>query len=190
MEWLGYYVDTHQLKISIPKEKLNKVIQECEGWLKKKRASKHMIQSIAGRLIHIANAIPPARKFTARVLGTLRSMGHEAWISLPPGFKADIKWFVEFRILSNGIYLFNREKPTIELECDSSLNGGGGVSTPFCYTWIYNPEHKAAFPNIHHLEAVNILVAYQTLANCWAIHPARIIIYTDNMASSCVLSSG
>lgn len=187
MEWLGYAVDTHELKISIPLEKMNQLLNECQDWLTKERASRRMIQSIAGRLIYVANAIPPARKFTARILGALRSMDDDSWITLNEGFKADLHWFVEFSRLSNGVYLFNPKKPIIELECDSSLLGAGGMSHPFCYSWKYTSAHRETFPNIHHLEAVNILVAYNTLATQHNIRPAKVIIYTDNMASSCVL---
>lgn len=97
---------------------------------------------------------------------------------------------MEYSRLSNGIYLFATEKPTIEIECDSSMEGGGGCSAPFCYTWPYTKSHRAAFPNIHHLEAVNIIVAYQTLSKPWNIEPAKVVIYTDNMASAWALSTG
>lgn len=190
MEWLGYHVDTNALKITIPDEKLEQLISDCKVWLKKNKASKNMIQSIAGRLIYVANAIPPARKFTARILGTLRMMKDDDWISLSGPFKADLRWFTEFAAISNGIYLFNPDRPTIAIECDSSLRGGGGVSGNTCYTWAYTQRHRRNFPNIHHLEAVNILVAYQTLATLNDVRPATVVIYTDNMASSCVLSSG
>lgn len=190
MEWLGYDIDTQELKVSLPTHKLNQVIEDCERWIKTDRASQRMIQSIAGRLIYVANAIPPARKFTARILAALRSMTEGSWISLTEGFKADLKWFVEYSRLSNGFYLFSPVRPTIEIECDSSLAGGGGVSPPFCYAWTYTKKHTQEFQDIHQLEAVNLIVAYQTLGANRNIHPANVVIYTDNMASSCVLSSG
>lgn len=178
------------LTIAIPEEKLTQVIKDCEKWLVKKRASKHMIQSIAGRLIYIAYPIPPARKFTARILGSLRAMEDNAWITLSEGFKADLRWFVKYTKVSNGIFLFSPQRPTVEVECDSSLLGGGGYFYPFCYSWTFTSNHNTTFPKIHHLEAVNILVAYQKLGTIRKFQPAKVVIYTDNMASSCVLSSG
>lgn len=80
--------------------------------------------------------------------------------------------------------------PTLELGCDSSMYGGGGLSHDHCYTWEYDNHHLEKFPDIHHLEAVNILVAYMTLANTLAPQPARILIWTDNMASAWALMSG
>lgn len=78
-----------------------------------------MIQSIAGRVIYIANCIPPARKFTTSILGALRGMKDDDWISLSSKFKADIQWFIQYAAFSKGIYLFSLEKQTMHIECDS-----------------------------------------------------------------------
>lgn len=48
----------------------------------------------------------------------------------------------------------------------------------------------AAFPLIPHLEAVNLLVAYRTLAHRVHQPGARIVISTDNSGSSFALQSG
>lgn len=118
-------------------------------------------------------------------------MDEGSWITLSQGFKADVRCrIVEYSRISNGLYLFSPVRPTIEIECDSSLVGGGGVSKPFCYTWTYTIGHKEKFWEIHQLEAVNLIVAYQTLAPEHNIHPANVIVHTNNMASSYALSSG
>lgn len=112
------------------------------------------------------------------------------WISLSTEFKADIRWFVQYAAYSNGIYLFSSQKQEVHIECDTSLFGGGGVALPYCYTWPYPQHHMGKYSDIHQLEALNILVAYQTLAIQQQINPAKIIIWTNNMASSWVLSTG
>lgn len=93
-------------------------------------------------------------------------------------------------MLSNGVYLFDPSCPTINIQCDSSLFGGGGLATPYCYTWYYKRNHMRRFSEIHQLEAINLLVAYQTLAPQFNLHPALVVILTDNMASSFALMSG
>ena len=40
MEWLGYQVDTEKMQVSIPREKLDKTINECKQWETKMRGSK------------------------------------------------------------------------------------------------------------------------------------------------------
>lgn len=190
MEWLGYLVDTTDMTVSIPKDKLDTVLNECQEWLKRHRANKTTIQAIAGRLIYIASCIPQARKFTARVLATLRAMGQRTWTTINQEFKADILWFTEYARSANGIHLLTQHRPTFEIECDSSLFAGGAADHQRYYTWTYSVEHRANFPAIHHLEAINLVVAYKTLAPRYATAPANIIISTDNMANSFALETG
>lgn len=190
MEWLGYEVDSQLMKISIPQEKLDQLLSDCTAWLSKSRANKAMVQSIAGRLIYVGNCILPARKFTVRILSTLRAMPESGWTTLSKGFKSDIAWFLEYAKMANGVYLFSPDRPVIEIICDSSLYGGGGMSENLCYTWPYSKSHMTRFKDIHHLEAINILVAYETLAPRFDLTPARVILWTDNIASSFALSTG
>lgn len=178
------------MTISIPAEKMNQVLEECSAWLNKTKANRRMVQSIAGRVIYIANCIPPARKFTARILATLRAMADQDWITINQEFKADIRWFVLYAQTSNGIHLFSPARPILYVECDSSLFGGGGVAPPFCYNWKYSAAHMKRYTDIHHLEALNILVAYQTLIIPQGITPAYVVIWNDNMASSWALTTG
>lgn len=101
MEWLGYLVNSYDMSNSIPTNKLQQVVDECSTWLSKAKANRRMIQSIAGRIIYVANCIPPARKFTARVLAAIRSIPDEGWITLSDDFKAAVRWFVKYAQMSN-----------------------------------------------------------------------------------------
>lgn len=190
MEWLGYAIDVTEMRVSIPQDKLQALIYDCTAWLNKKHANKRMVQSIAGRLIYVGNCIRPARKFTVRILQTLRGMNEDDWVTITKEFASDIKWFVQFATASNGYYLFNPIHPSMSIYCDSSLYGGGGLSDRYCYTWAYSQEHMDVYKDIHHLEAINILVAYQTLASKFRHSPAHIVIRTDNIASSFALTTG
>lgn len=189
-EWLGYNIDTVRMCVSIPHEKMSQVMQECELWAHKKRASKVMIQSLLGKLVHISNCIPQARKFVTRILATLRAMNDNTWVSISEEFRKDIYWFLCYAKSSNGILLYTPAKDTFEIECDSSLMAGGGCANMKCYSWIYPQQHMDRFPNIHELEAVNLLVSYKTFTPFFHSNNALIIIYTDNMASSYALESG
>lgn len=58
VEWLGYEIDSVKMTVSIPRLKLEDVLNECKNWVSRRRASKRMIQSLLGKLIHISNCIP------------------------------------------------------------------------------------------------------------------------------------
>lgn len=189
IEWLGYVIDVSAMTLAIPRLKLQEVLTECSGWATKKRASRRMIQKILGKLVHVSNGVPQGRKFVGRILDTLRQMGDREWTTVNEPFKMDIKWFLQFASISNGIRLI--KPPTIchEIECDSSMDAGGGVTTGLCYTWRYGKDISSKFTSIHELEAINLVVAYKTFAPYFTTN-ATVCIYTDNQASSFALKTG
>lgn len=190
IEWLGYLIDTDNMTVAIPPAKLDEIQTECEAWLGRKKANKAMIQSLVGKLSHLSNCVLPGRKFLSRILATLRDMGERKWTTLNPDFIKDVRWFFLYARSTNGITLYTPSLQQVVIECDSSLEGGGGNTNLYCYTWPYSQKHKDAFPVIHQMEAVNILVAYRTLAHQSSPQPTSVIILTDNMASSHALTSG
>lgn len=190
VEWLGYDINTLDMSVSIPQKKLDEVMQECQLWLHKKRASKNMIQSLLGRLVHVSNCIPQARKFVTRIIATLRTMHDNSWVSISEEFHKDVFWFLSYANSSNGILLYTPDRQVFELECDSSLAAGGGCFGHLCYTWPYPNHHTDRFTTIHELEAVNLLVSYKTFSSFIPPSNALVVIYTDNMASSYALGTG
>lgn len=190
VEWLGYHVDSTSLSITIPMEKLQEILSECERWLSRDKASKRMIQALVGKLIFISNCIRPGRKFLARILATLRNMKDNNWTTLSVPFKADIKWFLCYAKAANGIFLCTPNKPLLQIECDSSLHAGVGNTEGFYYAWQYSNNHKEAYPQIFQLEAINIVVAFKTLARALNVSPAHVIVWTDNITSSYALQTG
>lgn len=190
VEWLGYKIDTNAMTISIPEDKLREVVQECERWFNRKRVTRSMVQSLAGRLAHIAGCIRQGRKFITRILAALRDHHNKKWLTVNQDFLRDVKWFYNYAKSSNGISLYFTDQPEIIIECDSSLQGAGGNSPSHCYTWTYTKQHKTRFPAIHQMEAVNILVAYRTLAHVHNQRPTSVLIFTDNISSSAALMTG
>lgn len=190
IEWLGFQIDTAAMSVAIPKYKLEQVLSECQLWMNRHRASKAMIQSLVGKLVHISNCIPAGRRFIARILDTLRRMEDRVWTTINTDFLKDVQWFTQYAQQANGVYFYEPNRPEFAFECDSLLHGGGGAAANLVYTWTYSNNHKALFPAIHELEAVNLLVAYATFAHLFPDHHAHVIGFTDNEASAHALQSG
>lgn len=190
IEWLGYAIDTNLMTVAVPFDKLLDLITECEKWATKSRASKKMIQALAGRMLYVANGIKPARRFTARILATLRAMGEREWTTLSSDFKADVAWFVNFAAIANGRFYYTPYRVEVPLECDSSLHAAGGVGVGRYYEWIYSASHKKNYPSIVHLEAINLLVTYRTFAPFINQPGVLVVVYTDNLGSAYALESG
>lgn len=190
MEWLGYTVNSNAMSITIPPKKLNEVLQDCRNWLDKTRANKQTIQSMVGRLVYVSNCVLPGRKFISRILGTLRAMGDREWTTLTKEFKADLRWFIGYAEKANGLCLINPFRPVFNIECDASLLGAGGNSGSQCYQWVFSTAHLKTYTAIHHLEAINVVVAIRTLIPSQSSAPLLINIWTDNSASAWALQTG
>lgn len=190
IEWLGYKVNSKDMSISISAAKLCDTLNDCKGWLNKSRVDKRTVQAIVGRLVYISNCIRPGRKFTSRILATLRAMGDRQWTTLSDEFKADLLWFTSYAERANGIFLINPCRPQFDIECDASLQGAGGNSDTHYYQWDFTEAHKKNYTAIHHLEAINVLVAIRTLGPSRTSRPSNIVVWTDNSASAWALQTG
>lgn len=190
IDWLGYHINTDRMTVTVPAKKLAEVLQECEKWTSRSRANKKSLQSLIGKLMHVAYCIPHARKFTIRLLATLRALQDRLWTTLTPDVKLDIKWFLNYASPGNGISLLTSNHTDFEIECDACLLGAGGASHDQFYKWEFTPRHKKLYTTIHALEAINILVALCTLAPAPQGYQSHVIIHTDNIASSFALMTG
>jgi hypothetical protein len=65
---LGIVINTNNLTLSIPKEKLNNIINICRAFSKFKKITKQQIKSILSSLIYINKAISSARLFVNRII--------------------------------------------------------------------------------------------------------------------------
>lgn len=190
LEWLGFIVDTVEMSLAILDHKLKQVIQECDKWVSKKRASRPMIQSLAGKLIHVSACVNQGRKFTARILNTLRAMDNRMWTTVDEEFIKDVNWFMCYATQANGMSFYAPTRPLYYIESDSSLQGAGAVANDLCYSWTYSSQHKSTFSTIQQFEAINSLVAYKTFAHCFPQGNAHVVLHTDNEASALALQTG
>ena len=68
---LGIQVDTENLSISIPAEKLQTIKCMCKNWVQKSFRTKGELQSLLGSLLYVAKCIKYARYFLNRMLTLL-----------------------------------------------------------------------------------------------------------------------
>lgn len=189
--WLGYTIDSERMELSVPPEKLNEVHELCVAWLSRSRVNKTSLQSFIGKILHMSLCIRHSRKFTARMLATLRAIKQKSWITIGDDFRADVRWFKQYSHVANGISLFNPDTQfPLVIECDACLTGAGGNSDQHYYTLEYLETHAKKYPAIHQLEALNVLVAVRTLSAGLSLYGKGILVYTDNLSSSMALTSG
>lgn len=187
--WLGFTINTETMELSVPQQKINEIYQECDLWVQRKKVTQQQLQSFLGKILHVAACIRHARKFTARMLETLRNMKDRTWTTIGHEFKADVRWFREYASKANGISIY---APVLDfiIECDACLSGAGGNSATHFYSWVFDEAHTKKYSAIHHLEALNIIVTFRTLCPKSIGKGCGVLIYTDNISSSYALSSG
>ena len=63
--FLGIVLDTDQMEIRLPSDKLTKTLALLQTWLPKKKATKREILSLVGTLQHATKVVRPGRAFVA-----------------------------------------------------------------------------------------------------------------------------
>ena len=139
MEWLGFQFDTTRMDITIPHDKLADIIAIAHLWSTKSRATRKELQALAGKLNHVAQCIPPARRFMSRILSLLRAAPPQGSIRVNEEVRRDVAWFVKYAQKCNGRQLITRDLPSFDIQCDACLQGGGGF---FIYTLL---QHRIPF---------------------------------------------
>ena len=100
--WLGLYLDSSEMTISIPAAKLDAVISECDRWMTRPSMTVPPVQCLLGRLAQVASCIPQARRF-----GSLRGLHAPPPREAPDdaGLGADVSSFRRYACESNGVHL-------------------------------------------------------------------------------------
>ena len=103
---LGIQVDTKNLSISIPIEKLQVIKCICKNWVQRTVCSKRELQSLLGSLLYVAKCVKYARYFLNRMLTLLRENNQERRISITEEFRSDLNWFNKLLSVYNGVSFF------------------------------------------------------------------------------------
>lgn len=91
------------MSVSLPKDKMQRLLQEIEFFVDKSRASKRQVQRLCGILAHCAKVVKGGRTFSQRVINLLKGwpVGRKR-IRLSTEFKYDIFWWKCFAENFNG----------------------------------------------------------------------------------------
>ena len=183
---LGVLIDTEKGTVSIPPDKLSQINDTVRQWIKKTTCTKRQLQSLLGLLLYVHKCVKPARAFLNRMLALLRAGHASEKIHLTPEFRRDLRWFVKFLPLYNGVSLYDHRNIDHTLELDACLTGLDGCWCNF----VYHLPIPLGFMNwsIVQLEMVNILLAVRLFQKQWA--GRKVLIKCDNEAVVSVLRSG
>lgn len=186
IRFLGIIIDVVHKEVRIPQDKIDafvKIAIEARG---KKTITRRNIQSIVGNINHLGKAVCPARLFMNRILALLRAMKGR-YASVNDEMCKDLSWFITVLSQYNGRSLIVHGPPSVYIEADSCMIGGGGWSGSECYSYEYKPACIEGW-SISELEAYNCLIAARVFLR--ETHDAMIQVTCDNSAAVMSLSSG
>ena len=187
VRWLGVNISVIEGTLSIPHNKLEEVISVVDRHIQKRSISRKQLQSIIGKLLHIAKCVRPARLFVSRLLKKLRG-APRYYINVTAEMRADLRWFQQFAKKWNGVSFMMTMVPTREIVADACLTGIGAASDRQAYTLdVADPSDP--IHNSSEIEAVNVAVAVETFIG-EEDRGSCVRVFCDNMAAVHVFQSG
>lgn len=192
---LGICFDLAANTVSLPLEKLDALIRLLDVWLTHELASERDLNRLAGRLLYASRVVRPGRIFLNRVLATKRRAAlSPTTIILDPAFFADIRWWRQSLVSTNGIS-FLEHNFTFKVSLDASSNGWFG-NLPGLAGYNHDTNEYFACPplpemcdwHISDLELLCHILAARLWGEQWP--KAQVRGLTDNMACYNLVSNG
>jgi hypothetical protein len=158
--FLGVLIDTQNLELRLPSDKLSRLQALVSDWQKKHTCTRKELESLLGHLSHAATVVQPGRTF----LRSLFSLLHVAkaphhFIRLDKGSRADLAWWRCFLQRWNGSSFLPLPTPAAHVHSDASGNYGcGAFSTGLDWFQIQWPQDWACV-DISAKELVPVVLA-------------------------------
>ncbi len=133
LTFLGIHMDTVSMTLSLPGEKLSRLMDMIHEWSTKSSCTKRELLSIIGYLQHACCVIKPGRPFLRRMIDLskgVRALHHR--VRLNAGFRSDLKWWGCFLPMWNGhcpMVSVVKQVPQAVLTSDASGSWGCGAFT-------------------------------------------------------------
>lgn len=185
--WLGVQINSEHMSLAIPHEKISDAQESVSKAIRCRTISKKHLQSILGKLLHIAKCIRPARLFVSRLLEALRGMTRN-FIRVTPEMRLDLQWFRELAQEWNGIAMIPSDVPDRVIVVDASGSGIGGYDDTRAYGGAITPVNDPV-ANISELEAANVVIAVHTFLSKQD-RGSHILVKCDNLGSVQVFQTG
>jgi len=139
---LGWLLNTRELLISLPDSKYHTWLHNIDAILSAGKSSYQLLETLLGRLNHVACIFLPMRHFLGRLYKALcRAKRSLSWTTLFPNELEDLKLHKDFLLYANAGISFNviaYRKPTCIYRSDASefgLGGGYSVLTGAAWRW-------------------------------------------------------
>ena len=160
--YLGFIIDTISMTLSLPGEKVDKILCTCQNLLTCVNPSVREVAHVIGLLL---SAFPAVNflKLHYRSTELCKSQAlsvnpdFDQKVQLSPHAMSDLRWVIENISQLNG-FMFGNHRPDVYIECDASLAGWGAV----CITQSANGRWSF-LESEHHINYLELLAAFHAL---------------------------
>ena len=188
--FLGVELDSVQMSMRLPHDKLCILRQELQGFLGRKRATKRQLQSLAGRLSWAAAVVKGGRVFLRRIFNKISMLRHSCHRTLVTvDVRQDIVWWFQFIQSFNGKSLLLHKTPIECVYTDACDKGAGGSfgADWFYYNWSQDWPEAETF-HINEKEVLAVVLAAYRWSHLW--QHKKVIIYSDNSVTVASINKG
>ena len=189
LTYLGIEVDTIQMQLRLPVEKLRRVQTTVREWLGRKAGRRRELESLVGLLQHAAKVVRPGRRFVRRTIVVMTAVkDRDRFVRLNAEIRSDLYWWSEFVANWNGVgIIMNPDQVLVNLESDASGSWGCGATWGTHWLqWKWNPTAQQW--DISPKELLPILLACVVWGRLWSGKKVR--CHCDNMAVVEVVNNG
>ena len=192
MIFIGILFDTTSMTLQVTKERLIEMMNLLPQWLDKRKVKCKDLQSLIGKLQFVSKCVRSSRIFISRMLVLLRGVtNNNSIVYLNDEFRKDIRWWIEFLPLYNGVSLIpetNWSTPDEIFSSDASLVGCGGFFMGNYYHSKFPKIVKDLSLHINALEMLSIVVAFKVWGHL--LTKKNITVFCDNLSCVMVINSG
>ena len=188
--FLGIELNSIDMSLCLPKDKLNELFQTLVDFSSKTRASKRQLQSLAGKLNWACRVIQGGRVYLRRVLNAINSLNHPHHkVRLSKVVRADIDLWLNHMYLFNNTFMLSKPLLQDHVTVDA-CNIGAGIAYGTDWAYIRWEEDWPAVANLHinYKEVLAIILAAFRWGHLWA--NAKIQILTDSECARYILRKG
>ena len=190
--FLGIEIDSVDMFMYIPPEKLAQIKQKSLSWLTKCKATKRELQSLAGLLSWGAKCAKPLRPVLRSIINLYKGL-KASWhhIRISAAVKYDVQCFVQWCDHFNGVSFSKKRRnlPIATVYTDSSLQSGAAYcNADFVYACWSADLPSLANTDIYVKEMAAILLAFIRWGSDWK--GSHVIVNTDNYGALWAIQKG
>lgn len=197
LEYLGVILDSERMECRLPDDKVDRIIQFIERFLRKRSVRKRELLQLLGHFNFAARVIIPGRSFVTYLikLSTTVEQLHY-FVNITPDCREDLYMWLLFLKQWNRVSFFYDDTSTsanqLNLTTDAASNYGyGGYfnGSWFCGSWsdelsnVLESDMSMAFRELY-----PIAVAVVLWGKSWS--KKRIIFHCDNAATVDIINKG